>query len=152
MPAVKLSSSPVRRGTGPAVTLLSSAARTTTADGSDVTNATLERAIALIVVLDVSAQSGTTPTLDVEVQAKWGSNYGEFIQFARNTGTVQAVLLNVKRGISFSTELVIAADPAVAGTATVVNNVDWLDSLRVTWAITGTTPSFTFSVVAYPIF
>lgn len=136
-----------------AITLLASAARTATGDGAAVSNARLRRAISLLFVLDVTAQSGTTPTLDVEVQARLdGVNYTELVQFARNTGTVQTRALNVKRGISFTTELTLEADPAVAGTATVVNNLDWIDTLRVTWAIAGTTPSFTFSVVAYSIY
>ena len=142
-----------RRGIGDAVTILASAARTTTADGSAVTEPRWLAARALLVVLDVTAQSGTTPTLDVEVQARIGAtNFNELVQFARNTGVVQTVMLNVKRDISFTTELTVAADPAVAGTATVVNNVDWADTLRATWAIAGTTPSFTFSVLAYPLY
>ena len=150
----KITGAKIPLAVGPAITLLASAARTATGDGAAVSDRLLENAASLLVVLDVTAQAGTSPTLDVEVQTRFdGTNFGELVQFARNTGVVQLVILNVKRGLSFTSELVIAADPAVAGTATVVNNIDWTGVLRVTWAITGSAgQSFTFSVVAYPIY
>lgn len=135
-----------------AITLLASAARTTTADGADVTDVRLRRAKSLFLVCDVTAQSGTTPTLDVEVQAKFGSFYTELAQFSRYSAATGGKGVNVKRGISFTTELTLETDPAVAGTAAVSSNFDWLDTLRVSYAIAGTTPSFTFSVTAYPIY
>lgn len=131
-------------------TLLASAARTASGAGGDVLDKSLEFASALLLQINVTAQSGTSPTLDVAIQAKIGSNYvnlGRFSQYGAATGA-KGVL--VKRDLAFTTELAPAADPVV-GTGLLVNNHDWLDTLRVKYTIAGTTPSYTFSVVAYPI-
>lgn len=132
------------------VELLASAARTASGAGTDVVNQDLERASALLLVLDVTAQAGVTPTLDVAVQAKIGSDYVNLARFSQTGAATGKKGVTVKRDLAFSTELAPAADPDV-GTGLLVNNHDWLDTLRVKHAIAGTTPSYTFSVVAYPI-
>ena len=142
-----------RASFGEAITLASVSGSTATADVTAVTNEHLQEASALLIVLNVTAQSGTSPTLDVEVQASVGGLYHEFVQFAQRGATTTKTMLNVKRGIVFTTELTLAADPAVAGTTAVVNNIDWMDTLRVTYAIGGSdTPTYSFTVTAYPIY
>lgn len=133
-----------------AVTLLASAARTASGVGSDVTDTKFERSSGLLIVLDVTAQSGTTPTLDVAIQAKIGANYVNLARFSQTGAATGQKGINLKRDLSFATELAPASDPAV-GTGLLVNNHDWLDTLRVKYAIAGTTPSYTFSVTAYPV-
>lgn len=139
-----------------AVSLLATAARTASGTGADVTDANLERASGLLLVLEVTAQSGTTPTLDVAVQAYLGldntlasiyTNLARFSQYGAATG-IKALF--VRRDLTFTTEVAPVNDPAVS-TGLLVNNHDWLNILRVKWAIAGTTPSYTFNVQAYPI-
>lgn len=132
------------------VELLVSAARTVSGTGADVVSVSLEQARALLLVINVTAQSGTSPTLDVVVQAKIDGTYTNLARFSQVVAATGKEALNVKRDLSFITGIVLAADPAV-GTGLVVNNHDWTDTLRVKWAIAGTTPSFTFSCVAYPV-
>ena len=81
---------------------------------------------------------------------KIGSLYTNLARFAQRAATTTKTLLTVKRDLAFSTELTLESDPAV-GTGVLVNNADWLDTLRVKWDVGGTTPSYTFSVVAYPV-
>lgn len=102
------------------VTLVASAARTTSSNSgaiagfSDVNNARIQ--------LNVSAASGTTPTLDVLVEGTVdGTNWYTLNTFTQKTGATNDVAL--------------------------VQNIVG-DQLRVRWTIGGTTPSFTFSVVA----
>lgn len=133
-----------------AVTLLASAARTADGAGSDVSDAALEIASGLILALDVTAQSGTGPTLDVAVLAKIGASYVILGRFSRTSAATGEKGIVVSRDLAFATELAPAADPAVS-TGLLVNNHHWMSTLKVKYAIAGTTPSFTFSVVAYPV-
>jgi len=99
--------------------LVASAARTTTADG-----ATVECPVGreLIVSLDVSAASGTTPTLDVKIQhSPDGSIWHDL-------------------GTAFTQKT------AVSKEAKVFTGIHGY--IRASWTIGGTTPSFTFSVLA----
>lgn len=108
----------------PAQVLKSSGATTVTGDsGSRRLNPRAEK---LSVVVDVTAQSGTAPTLDVTVQwshdggTTWVSTSSDaFTQYAATTGT-KMLLLDAKAPV-----------------------------YRVLWAIAGTTPSFTFSVTSW---
>lgn len=104
-----------------------SAAQTTTGNSGALTiggDANLGTAEWLVLGVDVSASSGTTPTLDVTVQwsldggTTWATTDGTPDAFAQITTTTS----KIKR---FA---------ALAGT------------YRVVWTIAGTTPSFTFSV------
>lgn len=114
--------------------VFASAARTSTANSSDFENRT-SRGVRLF--LDITAASGTTPTLDVKVQSK-DTETGKYVDlpggaFAQKTTTG-------------TDDLVIY--PGVAETANrSVSDVlsrDW----RVVATIAGTTPSFTFSIGA----
>jgi len=87
----------------------------------------------------------------VAIQAKVGSDYVSLARFSQQAAATGKKGLNVKRDLAFATELVPAADPAT-GTGLLVNNHDWLDTLRVKYTIGGSAgQSFTFSVVAYPV-
>ena len=138
------------RDVGTGVELLASAARTADATGADVTNATFETARALLIVCDVTAQSGTAPTLDVAIQAKIDGSYTTLARFSIYAAATGKKCINVKRDLSFATEITLAADPAVS-TGLLINNHDWSNILRAKVVITGTTPSFTFAVTAYPV-
>lgn len=75
----------------------------------------------LRLALDVSAATGTTPTLDVVVEDSidGGTNWNTLATFAQNTATGREVL-NITSPFG--------------------------RKLRVRWTIAGTTPSFTFKV------
>lgn len=101
-------------------TLIGSGARTSNGNGGpvDVSPATTLRC-----QLNVTAASGTTPTLTVTVQDTIdGTNYNAVASFAQVTTTGISVL-------------------NITGPFT--------DKVRVAYVIGGTTPSFTFAVIAY---
>jgi hypothetical protein len=77
----------------------------------------------LVLQLDVTVSSGTLPTLDVVVQDTVdGTNYNTIATFAQKVTTGR--------------EVVRVATP-------------FTDTLKVSWTIGGTNPSFTFSVKSY---
>ena len=103
------------------VTLLASAARTTTAAGTAVTGFAAARQ--LVLQFNVTAASGTLPSLSVAVQDSVdGTNYNTIATFATATGVTREV---------------------IRLTSAFTNN------LRVVWVIEGTTPSFTFDVITW---
>lgn len=119
---------PNRRSTGHA-----SAARTTS--GNSATLNVPGDCVGVHIVLDITAASGTTPTLDVRVQRfdylsqKWIDLPSA--AFAQKTGTG-------------TDDLVIY--PGVAETANrSVSDVIGKE-IRLAWTIGGTTPSFTFTL------
>lgn len=102
-------------------TLLASAARTTTGTSSEV--AGFESATSLVVQLNVTAASGTSPTLDVVLQDTVdGTNWNTVATFTQAT----AVTRSVQRV-----------------------TVPFTNRLRISYTIGGVTPSFTFSVIVY---
>jgi hypothetical protein len=118
------------------VTVEASAARTATGTGVTVTNATGSGAIFFV---NVSAASGTTPTLVLRLQvqdpvatANWLDVPGAVT--ATLTGTGQTALLCVAPGVN-----------EVANSKV---NYPLPRTYRFAWTITGTTPSFTFSIGA----
>lgn len=101
--------------------LFASAARTSTANGNAFD---IDDAYNCAFYLSVTAASGTTPTLDVKIQAYDPSSdswYDTGVAFAQATGT--------------TTERITGALAE--------------DKLRAVATIGGTTPSFTFSVRAF---
>lgn len=103
------------------VTLLASAARTATASAAGV--AGFAAANNLVVQLEVTAASGTLPTLDLVMQDTVdGTNWNTVSTFTQATGTTR----EVKRV-----------------------DTPFTDTLRVTFVIGGTNPSFTFSVKVF---
>lgn len=107
------------------VTLLSSAARTASGNTAAVSLAGANSGVKptrLRAQLDVTAASGTAPTLDVVIEDTLdGTNWNTVTTFAQKTA---------------------AAREVVSVTA------QFADSVRVRYTVGGTTPSFTFSVVA----
>lgn len=102
-------------------TVAASAARTTTGNSGalDVDDNVLS------LIVDVTAVSGTTPTLDVTVEwSNDGTNFAAADGTADLFAQITAASKKVKRF-------------PVKGA-----------SMRVVWTIAGTTPSFTFSVTA----
>lgn len=103
---------------GDSLTPVASAARTANGDSGWLNS---EEFVALILKLDVTAASGTTPTLDVHIDTaedSSGTNNRLVASFAQKTG-------------------VSAERKSFAG----------LDKYyRVRWVVGGTTPNFTFSV------
>ena len=103
------------------VTLLASGARTATAAGTAVTG--FAAAQQLVLQLQVTAASGTLPTLDVVIQDTVdGTNYQTIATFAQKTGVSREV---IRLTSAFT------------------------DNLRVNYEIGGTTPSFTFNVITW---
>lgn len=110
------------------LTLLASAARTASGNGSAVSGMSKYTKFAFELV--VSAAAGTTPTLDVKVQHSidGGTTWFDLVTFAQKTAA--------------GSELKMEAD--VEGATAEVYG----DDFRVTYTIGGTTPSFTFYVKA----
>ena len=103
------------------ITLLASAARTTTASAAGVSG--FAAAKSLVLQLNVTVASGTASTLDVVVQDTVdGTNYSTIATFTQATGTTR--------------EVIRLATP-------------FTDTLRVVYTIGGVTPSFTFAVLTW---
>lgn len=113
-------------------TAVASAARTASGDGSDLTNRNAKGAV---VTLDVTAATGTTPTLDVKIVAKDALS-GKYVD-------IPGASFSQKTGTGTDTLVVY---PGVAETANRSVSDVLPRTWRVSWTIGGTTPSFTFSV------
>jgi hypothetical protein len=102
-------------------TLVPSAARTASGDSGVLTGWGVP-AVARV-QLDVTAAAGLSPTLDVVIEDTLdGTSWNAVGTFTQSAAVVRQV-------INLSTP--------------------FTDRLRVRWIVTGSTPSFTFSVVAY---
>jgi hypothetical protein len=134
-----------------AVTLKASGEESADTTGVDVADANLEKASALLLLLNVTAQSGTGPTLDVAVQAKIGGLYYNLARFAQRGATTTKTALIVKRNPALVSELTLEADPAVGSGLLNNDGAQWIDTLRYKSDLGGTTPSYTYSVTVYPI-
>jgi hypothetical protein len=102
-------------------------ARSTTANGTAVAQAGPGAGRTLYAALHVLSASGTTPSLTVKVQSD------DAVGFPSATDR-----------ITFS-----AANAAGWQWGSVAGDFSTETHLRVTWTITGTTPSFTFAVAAF---
>lgn len=102
-------------------TVVASAARTVSGDSGTLTG--WGAAASLRVQLDVTAASGTSPSLTVLVE-------------------------DTLDGTTWNTVGTFAAKTAVGREVINITSL-FSDRLRVRWTISGTTPSFTFAVVAY---
>lgn len=112
---------PVRDPAASAVTVLASAARTTSGDTGPLTG--YSTAESLRAQLNVTAAAGVAPTLDVVLEDTVdGTNWNAIATFAQKTATGREVL-NV--------------------------TTPFTDQIRVRHTIGGTAPSFTFSVAIY---
>lgn len=110
------------RDAGVRQTVVSSAARTVS--GASAALSGLATADTLRVQLNVSAASGTTPTLDavIEDTVDDGATWNTIGTFSQKTAV--------------SREVINITNP-------------FTDQVRVRWTVGGTTPSFTFAVDAY---
>lgn len=104
---------------------VTSAARTTSGNSADIT---VYNGAMLAVFLDSAAGTGTTPTLDVTVKVKDPASgkyftVGTFTQVTDAGASTQSLFIGAGADTEFITR-----------------------TYRIEWVITGTTPSFTFSV------
>lgn len=132
------------------ITLLPLTARTASGAGSDFQEGSIGSAQSLLFELDVTAQSGGTPTLDVAIQAKMDGQYVNLARFSQTAAATGKKVVHVHRNRAAAAETVLAADPVV-GTGYLAGDFEWLDTLRVKYTIAGTTPSYTFSVTVTPL-
>lgn len=101
--------------------LVESAARTASGDSGSILG--WGSADTIRAQLDVTAAAGTSPTLDVVIEDTLdGTNWNVVATFAQKVA---------------------------AGREVVNITTPFSDTLRVRWTVAGTTPSFTFSVIAY---
>lgn len=108
-------------GSGFTETVVASAARTTSSNTAALTG--WGAAVRLRAQLNVTAASGTTPTLDVVIEDSLdGTNWNTVGTFVQKTTTGREVII--------------------------VTNM-FAEQLRVRWTVAGTTPSFTFDVIIY---
>lgn len=110
------------RDAGVRQSVVASAARTVSGASSVVSG--LATADSLRIQLNVSAASGTTPTLNVLVED------------------------SVDDGVTWNT-IGTFAQKTAAGREVINVTTPFTDLVRVSWTIAGTTPSFTFAVDAY---
>jgi len=115
-------------------TVLSSAARTASGNSADQTN---HNARGILIIIDVTAVSGTSPTLQIRVQAKCPVS-GKYYTIAQTAtwSTIGTRAMAVYPGASDSQALMDN------------NEVPLPRTYRVRYIIGGTNPSFTFSVGA----
>lgn len=112
--------------------LFPSAARTATTDTADQTD---ENAEGVHVIIDVTAVTGTTPTLTPRIQGKDPASGGYY-----------DILVGV--AITATGMTVLKVGPGLAATANAAASDVLPDVWRLRCDIGGTTPSFTFSVGA----
>lgn len=108
---------------GEAVAFVTSAARTTTGNSGAIG---CEKGLQLNLLVEVTAASGTTPTLDFTVE--WSMDGTNFAAAQAADSFTQITAATVRTVKQF----------AVKGT-----------SFRLVWTIAGTTPSFTFAATRY---
>ena len=104
---------------GEAISLLSSAARTVTGQSAAVNSEAFDD---VLLELDVTVASGTTPTLNVTIETRKAAGAW------RSIGT-----FTQKTGVSADRQSFSGTD----------------EEIRANYAIAGTTPSFTFSIAGY---
>lgn len=113
-------------------TLVASATRTASGNGADLECYNLTAAHFF---LNVSAASGTTPTLDVKIQGKdpVSGGYFDLVAFLQKT-------------VVSTGRVVIGLGAVDDANTDNVANAPLPHVIRASWTIGGTTPSFTFSV------
>ena len=129
-------------------TLLASAARTVSGNSGAITFADA-RFDDIIFEVDVSAASGTTPTLDLYIQQTLdGTNYIDVAHFTQITAALtNRARLVVKRGNV--TDAIKEGIGDATATAGALGLALLTEKGRIKWVVGGTTPSFTFSITSY---
>lgn len=122
--------------------VVASAARTATGNSGDLdTPLDVE---SILFLLDVTAASGTSPTLDVAIQAKNAAgNYVTMCRFAQVTAAGKRALRT--RFSADPSDAPVEFAHADTGGA-LVNAIPIGRKYRIIWTIGGTTPSFTFTI------
>lgn len=120
------------RGSDTSVTLKASGAETASTIGTGVA---IGDAGTMLVTLAITAASGTTPTMTVNIEGSWdgGTNW---------------VVLGTIGANGYRAGLIGTAPSNLTTTATVRANLTAAPLVRYNSTIGGTTPSFTYSVVA----
>lgn len=124
-------------------TLVASAARTTTGSSSAIEFPFVDD---VVFIVNVTAASGTSPTLDLAFQiTPDDTNYFSVQRFAQITGTgARTLQFSTKR-----TTAQAAAEAAAADTGgALATNLPCSRNIKFKWTIGGTNPSFTFVVYA----
>ncbi len=116
-------------------TIFSSAARTASANSARFRRAADEKGV--VVTVDTTAVSGTTPTLVVKLQA-YDQLSGKYIDVPGAT----TATINSTSTVRF------AVEPSLTASANVAVSQICPEMFRAVATIGGTTPSFTFSVSA----
>lgn len=121
---------------------LASAARTSTSNSGTLN---LHQANSHLFILDCTAASGTSPTLDVALQVTpdFGTTYYSVLRFAQLTTTGKRYL-RIQPGMGRGEA---GTEGAIADTGGALSsNVTLTRKFRVLYTIGGTNPSFTFVV------
>ena len=120
---------------------------TYTGPGVDIRNI---RADDIVVVLDVTAASGTTPTLDVYIQGSYdGVNWTDIGHFTQVTAAGRRYLsIKPRQDTATTTATEDWAEQVRNLAAGSVRNIAAPCLIRADAVIGGTTPSFTFAVSA----
>lgn len=122
--------------------LLASAARGTSGDSGALTG--YGNFKSAIIQLNVTAQSGTTPTLDVYIDTTTdGTNWTNIVHFTQFSAATGRRAIQISENTAGGTSDFDATTDLAAGT---VRQGPWGSTLRVRWVIGGSTPSFTFDV------
>lgn len=135
---------------GTAVALVASTTQTASGNSGDLRDKPngFKSCSAASLILDVTAQSGTTPTLDVLVDTSvdngttWYLAFG-WAQVGANTGTWRLDIRD--NGIGFA-EVGAVSTISSGVTSPVTQNCVMTQDIRVRWVIAGGTPSYTFAV------
>jgi len=129
-------------------TLVASAARNASGDSGSLVLDLVPAAIKYFI--NVTAASGTNPTLDMYIQTSFdgGSTWHDMVHASQFTGTSQlaydwANLSAIPQDIggNFGGDAALSANQSNGGPLVP-------GAMRVKWVIAGTTPSFTFTVTA----
>ena len=118
------------------VSVEASSAKTVTGTGATITNAS---ANGVMLFLNCTVASGTTPMLTVRVQVQDPVS----LAWVDLPGAAFAVLTGVT-----ATPVLMVIEPGLVAAANAAVNMPLPRTWRLAWTITGTTPSFTFSVGA----
>lgn len=125
-----------------ATTLVASAARTATGNSGAILFPTDQVGGEFIV--NITAASGTSPTLDLAIQVTPNDGTTFFTQwrFSQSTGAEAQRIITTFRRVAE-----VGAETAIADTGgALANNAPITRKIRVLWTIGGTNPSFTFAV------
>jgi len=127
--------------------LLASAART--ASGNFALPDKKGELFAIDLLLTVTAQAGTTPTLNVALERRLtGSVWEGFLTFAEVAAATPTRLATWVRDVAPAAVERAPVAPGAAGALNGPAGSEW----RLTWAIAGGSPSYTFSVHAEEYF